>query len=120
MSETQNLQLTDEQIKEKYGSLAVPHHKEEREVIITFNEAEGYWEAYSTSPRFIRKFLKKGWEVKNVEHFSDGTLCSMTFIAPIYGLRIMNPQNVKRNISEEEKEVLRKRLEAIRERKNLV
>lgn len=112
--------ITKKEIELLSENLSMPHCKEEREVLITYNESEDKWEAYCTSSKFARKFLKKGWTVKGIERFPNGDLCSISFSAPLYGLRIMNPENVKRNLSEEEKNILRERLASIRQQKNLV
>lgn len=88
--------------------------KEERELILVFNEADGYWTADSSIPKYWRRLEKKGWKLENTYYYNDGTVCSKTFVSGSKkGVSILNPLST-RVMSEAQKEATRKRLAEFR------
>lgn len=87
--------------------------KEERETILTYNEADGYWEIYTGVQSHIRKFDKLNYEVTNVDYYEDGTVAGKFYKVPKKAISFRDPSK-KRNISEEQKAMLAERMKNIR------
>lgn len=87
--------------------------KEERETILTYNEADSYWEIYTGVQSHIRKFDKLNYEVTNVDYYEDGTVAGKFYKVPKKAISFRDPSK-KRNISEEQKAMLAERMKNIR------
>lgn len=88
----------------------------EQEVHLSFNEEEKIWTAYVTSPRYMRKFEKNGWECIDVQHYKNGEVVSKTYKAPRKCI-IIAKEREKRILTEEEKNILRERILLMHEAK---
>ena len=92
--------------------------KDEREIILMFNEAEGVWYADTSIPKYWRRLENKNWICTNTQYYKDGTVCSKTFKGSKKGVSIVDPFK-KREVSEEQKEAARQRfLGKIKDGKN--
>ena len=91
--------------------------KEERETILTYNEADGFWTIYSGVQSHIRKFDKLNYEVTNVDYYEDGTVAGKFYKVPKNAIGFKSP-NRKRNLTDEQRTAMAERLKAAREKKN--
>ena len=82
--------------------------KDERELVIIFNEAEGVWQADTSIPKFWRKLENKNWKCIKTVYYDDGTVCSKSFVGSSKGISIIDPFK-KREISNEQREAARQR-----------
>lgn len=82
--------------------------KEEREIVLIFNEGEGVWIAESSVPKYWRRLEKKGWILDSVQYYPDGTVCAKTFHGSKKGVTISDPFSV-RKMSDEQREAARNR-----------
>ena len=82
--------------------------KEEREIVLIFNEAEGVWQAETSIPKFWRKLENKNWTCTSTQYYKDGTVCSKTFVGSKKGVSITDPFRV-REVSEENRQKARER-----------
>lgn len=87
--------------------------KEERETILTYNEADGFWTIYSGVQSHIRKFDKRNYEVTEVDYYPDGEIAGKFYKVPKNAISFKDP-NKKRNISEEQKAMLAERMRNIK------
>jgi hypothetical protein len=87
--------------------------KEERETILTYNEADGFWTIYSGVQSHIRKFDKRNYEVTEVDYYPDGEIAGKFYKVPKNAISFKYP-NKKRNISEEQKAMLAERMRNIK------
>lgn len=88
--------------------------REERELVINYNEDDGVWVAESSIPKFWRKLEKKNWTCTNTQYYADGTVCSKTFTSNCgKGISITDP-TVKREMSAEDREKARQRFLSMR------
>lgn len=87
--------------------------KDERETILTYNEADGYWEIYTGVQSHIRKFDKLNYDVTNVDYYEDGTVAGKFYKVPKNAISFRDPSK-KRNISEEQKAMLAERMRNIK------
>ena len=91
--------------------------KDERETILSYNEADGYWTIYSAVQSHIRKFDKLNYPITNVDYYPDGEVSGKFYQVPKNAISFKDPTK-KRNISEEQKQALRERVLAARAKKN--
>lgn len=82
--------------------------KDEREIVLLYNEAEGVWYADTSIPKYWRKLEKKNWICIKTQYYKDGTICSKTFKGSKKGVSIIDPFK-KREMSDEQKEAVRQR-----------
>ena len=82
--------------------------KEEREIVLIYNEAEGVWYADTSIPKYWRRLEKKNWICIKSQYYKDGTVCCKTFKGSKKGVSIVDPFK-KREVSEEQKEAARQR-----------
>lgn len=82
--------------------------KEEREIVLIYNEAEGVWYADTSIPKYWRRLEKKNWICIKTQYYKDGTVCCKTFKGSKKGVSIVDPFK-KREVSEEQKEAARQR-----------
>jgi len=91
--------------------------KEERETILTYNEADGYWEIYTGVQSHIRKFDKLNYEVTNVDYYEDGTVAGKFYKVPKKAISFRDPSK-KRNLTDEQRLAMAERIKNAREKKN--
>lgn len=82
--------------------------RDEREIILVYNEAERVWYADTSIPKFWRRLEKKGWECIKTQYYSDGTVCSKSFKGSSKGITITDPFK-KRELTEEQRQKIRER-----------
>lgn len=85
--------------------------RDEREIVLVYNEGERVWYADTSIPKFWRRLEKKGWECINTQYYSDGTVCCKSFKgAPgsSKGITITDPFK-KRELSDEQRQKIRER-----------
>lgn len=85
--------------------------REEREIVLVYNEAERIWYADTSIPKFWRRLEKKGWECIKTQYYSDGTVCCKSFKgAPgtSKGITITDPFK-KRELTDEQRQKIRER-----------
>lgn len=91
--------------------------REEREVVLNISDADTNWSAYCSSPKMMKKFEKAGWECVKVDKDSDGLIVAKTYSAPLEQISI-KPKKKKRELTEEQMELLKQRAKAMQEAKN--
>lgn len=85
--------------------------RDEREIVLVYNEGERVWYADTSIPKFWRRLEKKGWECINTQYYSDGTVCCKSFKgAPgsSKGVTITDPFK-KRELTDEQRQKIRER-----------
>lgn len=82
--------------------------RDDRELVIVYNEAEGVFYADTSIPKFWRRLEKKNWECIRTQYYSDGTICSKSFRGSKKGITITDPFK-KRELSEEQLQKIRDR-----------
>jgi len=82
--------------------------RDDRELVIVYNEAEGVFYADTSIPKFWRRLEKKNWECIHTQYYSDGTICSKSFRGSKKGITITDPFK-KRELSEEQLQKIRDR-----------
>lgn len=82
--------------------------RDDRELIIVYNEAEGVFYADTSIPKFWRRLEKKNWECINTQYYADGTVCSKSFRGSKKGITIGDPFK-KRELTDEQREKIRQR-----------
>ena len=93
---------------------------EEREVLINIypDEDGKLWaEIDTTIQKYANKCIKQGWEQISETRYTDGSWQGATFRAPASAISIRNP-NVKRTMSEEQKQIMAERMRLMREKKS--
>lgn len=91
--------------------------KEERETILRYNEADGYWEVYTAVQAHIRKCDSYGYKLTDVDYYEDGTVAGKFYKVPKNAIGFKAP-NRKRNLTDEQRIAMAERLKAAREKKN--
>lgn len=91
--------------------------KDERETILSYNEADGYWTIYSAVQPHIRKFDKLNYPITDIDYYPDGEVAGKFYQVPKNAISFKDPTK-KRNISEEQKQALRERALAARAKRN--
>lgn len=90
----------------------------EKEVVLTIDEETQEWTAYVSSPYWMRRFERAGWECTHTEYFPDGRVLSKNYKAPKKRVGILK-ERPKRELTEEERKILRERALKMQEnRKN--
>lgn len=96
---------------------------EEREVILVMDDKDRKWKASCSSPTYMRKFEKQGWECTGTEYYRDGTVCTKYYEAPqASSITIGKAERPKRQgkpMSEEHKRKLQEGLQKSRDTKNV-
>lgn len=82
--------------------------RDDRELVIVYNEAEGVFYADTSIPKFWRRLEKKNWECIHTQYYSDGTICSKSFKGSKKGITITDPFK-KRELSDEQLQKIRDR-----------
>lgn len=85
--------------------------REEREIVLVYNEGERVWYADTSIPKFWRKLEKKGWECIRTQYYADGTVCCKSFrgaLGSSRGVTITDPFK-KREFTEEQRQKVRER-----------
>ena len=81
----------------------------EREIVIIYNEEDGYWQADTSIPKFWRRLEKKNWKCIRTQYYSDGTVCAKSFISNSpKGITIADPTK-KRELTDEQRDAIRER-----------
>ena len=91
--------------------------KDERETILVYNEADGYWTIYSAVQPHIRKFDKLNYPITDIDYYPDGEVAGKFYQVPKNAISFKDPTK-KRNISDEQKQALRERALAARAKRN--
>lgn len=55
---------------------------EEREIVLMMDDKDRKWKASCSSPTYMRKFEKQGWECTGAEYYRDGSICTRFYEAP--------------------------------------
>lgn len=84
--------------------------KDERETILSYNEADGFWNIYSAVQHHIRKFDKLGYEVTDVDSYQDGTVAAKYYKVPKRALSFRSPIKVAKVMTEEQKREFTERM----------
>jgi len=87
--------------------------KDERETLLNYCEADGYWEIDTSVAVHIRKFDKLGYECIGTQFYPDGTVMSKTYRVPKHAISFRKPEKVKREMSEEQKAAMSERIKAM-------
>lgn len=85
--------------------------RDEREIVLVYNEGERVWYADTSIPKFWRRLEKKGWECINTQYYSDGTVCCKSFkgaSGSSKGVTITDPFK-KRELTDEQRQKIRER-----------
>lgn len=82
--------------------------KDEREIILIYNEGEGYWTAETSIPKYWRRLEKKNWICTDTQYYSDGSVCCKTFKGGKKGITITDPFKV-RELTDEQRQKIRDR-----------
>ena len=91
--------------------------KYEQEVHLSFNEEDKTWEAYVSSQGYIKKFDEAGWECVKTQYYSNGEVMAKFYKAPKNAVSIRKIKE-KRELTEEERNVLKERVKLMHEAKN--
>lgn len=84
--------------------------KDERETILSYNEADGFWNIYSAVQHHIRKFDKLGYEVTDVDSYQDGNVAAKYYKVPKRAISFRSPVKATRVMSEEQKREFTERM----------
>ena len=84
--------------------------KDERETLLNYCEADGYWEIDTSVATHIRKFDKLGYECTDTQLYPDGTVMAKTYKVPKHAISFRKPEKVKREMSEEQKAAMSERV----------
>ena len=82
--------------------------KDERETILSYNEADGYWTIYSAVQSHIRKFDKLNYPITDIDYYPDGEVAGKFYQVPKNAISFKSPK--KREYSEEQKQEMIQRL----------
>lgn len=83
-------------------------HKDERETIITFCEADDEYIIETSIAVHMRKFDKLGYECIGEQKYADGSIMSKEYRVPKFAIVFRKP--TKREYSEEERAAIAQRL----------
>lgn len=90
---------------------------EELETHLWYDPINKKWTAYTNIVTDFEKFKKQNWKLVSENYAKDGTFIDATFEARKKAIRIANA--IKREYTEEEKQVLRERMrKALESKKN--
>lgn len=92
----------------QFDSVSTKLSKDEREIVLVFNEGEGVWQAETSIPKFWRRLENKNWKCVKTTYYSDGSICSKCFVGSTKGVSIVDPFK-KREVSDEQREAARER-----------
>lgn len=84
--------------------------KDERETILVYNEADGFWTIYSAVQSHIRKFDKLGYEVTDVDSYQDGNVAAKYYKVPKRAISFRSPIKVAKVMTEEQKREFAERM----------
>ena len=87
--------------------------KDERETLLNYCEADGYWEIDTSVAVHMRKFDKLGYECTGTQYYPDGTIQAKTYKVPKHAISFRKPEKVKREMSDEQKAVMSERVKAM-------
>ena len=89
-------------------------HNDERETILLYNMADGYWDVSTSVPTHMKKFRKLGWELTNDNGYE------LSFRVPKNAISFKDLQKMlqRKPMSEEEKEKRREQMLRINQAKN--
>lgn len=110
-------QFTSEQVQRTNVEQIQRLTKDERETILSYNEADGYWTIYTGVQSHIRKFDKLNYLITDIDYYPDGEVAGKFYQVPKNAISFKDPTK-KRNISEEQKQALRERALAARAKRN--
>lgn len=87
--------------------------KDERETLLNYSEADGYWEIDTSVAVHVRKFNKLGYECISTQFYPDGTVMSKTYRVPKHAISFRKPEKVKREMTEEQRAAMSDRVKAM-------
>lgn len=82
--------------------------KDERETILVYNEADGFWTIYSAVQSHIRKFDKLNYEVTHVDSYEDDTVAAKFYKVPKNAISFRDTSK-KRNYTEAQRAAMSER-----------
>lgn len=82
--------------------------KDERETILVYNEADGFWTIYSAVQSHIRKFDKLNYEVTHVDSYEDDTVAAKFYKVPKNAISFRDTSK-KRNYTDEQRAAMSER-----------
>ena len=82
--------------------------KDERETILVYNEADGFWTIYSAVQSHIRKFDKLNYEVTQVDSYEDDTVAAKFYKVPKNAISFRDTSK-KRNYTDEQRAAMSER-----------
>lgn len=106
LNDEERLKDDEERLKDDEQRLK----KDERETILSYNEADGFWNIYSAVQHHIRKFDKLGYEVTDVDSYQDGTVAAKFYKVPKNAISFRSPVKTTRVMSEEQKKAFAERM----------
>lgn len=106
LNDEERLKDDEERLKDDEQRLK----KDERETILSYNEADGFWNIYSAVQHHIRKFDKLGYEVTDVDSYQDGTVAAKFYKVPKNAISFRSPVKATRVMSEEQKREFTERM----------
>jgi len=110
--------LTQEEQDDINFATNVKLTKDERETILLYSESDNCWVADSSVAKNIRKFEKQGWECTGKQYYPDGTLMAAQFKAPYHAINIRPFEKIKREMSDEQRQVMSERMKKMQESRN--
>ena len=90
--------------------------RDERETILIYNEATGYWEIFTAVAKHMRKFDKLKYECTRTEYYENGEVYAKYYKIPPNAITFRDPTK-KREISEESRKAAAERLKALHRNK---
>lgn len=106
--EENNKNQSSEQIQRPTSEPIQRLTKDERETILSYNEADGHWTIYSAVQPHIRKFDKLNYPITDIDYYSDGEVAGKFYQVPKNAISFKSPK--KREYSEEQKQEMIQRL----------
>lgn len=82
--------------------------RDERETILVYNEADGFWTIYSAVQPHIRKFDKLNYEVTDVDLYEDNTVAAKFYKVPKNAISFRDTSK-KRNYTDEQRAAMSER-----------
>ena len=86
--------------------------KDERETVLIYNEADGYWEIFTAVAKHMRKFDRLKYECTRTEYYENGEVYAKFYKVPPNAISFRDPTK-KREISEESRKAAAERLKAL-------
>ena len=85
--------------------------RDERETILIYNEAAGYWEIFTAVAKHIRKFDRLKYECTRTEYYENGEVYGKYYKVPSNAISFRDPTK-KREMTDEARKAAAERLRA--------